>query len=112
MARIRLHYVNEFVDRHGKVRYYFRRPGSRSVKLPGLPGSIEFMDAYQAAVATVAPPPPSPKHVVKGSLADIAGGYFRSASFANLSPSSQQLYRIGLKTRFVRNAHRLLARVP
>jgi hypothetical protein len=65
MARIRLRYVNEFIDRHGKPRYYFRRPGSRSVKLPGLPGSIEFMDAYQAALATVAPPPPSPKHVIR-----------------------------------------------
>src|SRR5436190_1063171 len=31
MARIKLRYVNEFIDRHGKVRYYFRRPGSRSV---------------------------------------------------------------------------------
>jgi integrase len=59
MARIRLRYVNEFIDRHGKVRYYFRRPGSRSVKLPGLPGSIQFMDAYAAAIATVAPPPSS-----------------------------------------------------
>jgi hypothetical protein len=56
MARIKLRYVNEFIDRHGKVRYYFRRPGSRSVKLPGIPGSIEFMDAYQAALVTVAAP--------------------------------------------------------
>jgi enterobacteria phage integrase len=112
MTRIRLRYVNEFVDRHGKVRYYFRRPGSRSVKLPGLPGSIEFMDAYQAALATVAPPPPSPKHVVKGSLADIAGGYFRSASFANLSPSSQQLYRIVLKPVLEAHGHRLVRDLP
>jgi integrase len=112
MTRIRLRYVNEFVGRHGKVRYYFRRPGSRSVKLPGLPGSIEFMDAYQAALATVAPPPPSPKHVVKGSLADIAGGYFRSASFANLSPSSQQLYRIVLKPVLEAHGHRLVRDLP
>src|SRR6516225_128806 len=96
MARIKLRYVNEFIDRHGKIRYYFRRPGSRSVKLPGLPGSIEFMAAYQEALATVAPPPATPKHVIRGSLADVTAGYFRSAAFANLSESSQEVYRLVL----------------
>src|SRR5580704_14317554 len=27
MTRIKLRYVNEFIDRHGKPRYYFRRLG-------------------------------------------------------------------------------------
>src|ERR1700737_1655298 len=112
MARIKLRYVNEFVDRHGKVRYYFRRPGSRSVKLPGLPGSIEFMDAYQAALASVAPPPPSSKHVIRGSLAEIAGAYFRSAPFANLSQSSQRLYRVALKPVLAAHGHRLVRDLP
>ena len=112
MARIKLRYVNEFIDRHGKLRYYFRRPGSRSVKLPGLPGSIEFMDAYQAALATVAPPPPSSKHVIRGSLAEITAGYFRSASFANLSQSSQRLYRIALKPVLEAHGHRLVRDLP
>ena len=112
MARIKLLYVNEFIDRHGKVRYYFRRPSSRSVKLPGLPGSIEFMDAYQAALATVAPPPSSPKHVIRGSLADLVAGYYRSVAFANLSPSSQQLYRIALKPVLEAHGHRLAREMP
>src|ERR1700730_16111002 len=112
MARIRLRYVNEFVDRHGKVRYYFRRPGSRSVKLPGLPGSIEFMDAYQAALATVAPPPPSPKHVIRGSLADLAAGYKPSAAFAHLSQSSQRHYRTALKPVLEAHGHRLVRELP
>jgi len=50
MARIKLKFVNEFRDRHGKVRRYVRLPGSRSVPLPGLPGSNEFMAAYTAAI--------------------------------------------------------------
>jgi integrase len=112
MARIKLRYVNEFIDRHGKVRYYFRRPGSRSVPLPGLPGSIEFMDAYQTALATVAPPPSSPKHVIRGSLADVVAGYYRSSSFANLSPSSQQLYRLSLKPMLKAHGHRLVCELP
>ena len=85
-----LRYVNEYVDRHGKVRRYFRRPGSRAIALPGLPGSIEFMAAYQAALAIVAPPPPSPKHVIAGSLADVVARYYGSALFANLSSAAQQ----------------------
>jgi enterobacteria phage integrase len=112
MARIRLRYVNEFIDRHGKPRYYFRRPGSRSVKLPGLPGSMEFMDAYQAALATVAPPLPSPKHVMRGSLAEIVAGYFRSAAFANLSDSSQKRYRIVLNPIIAAHGHRLVRELP
>jgi hypothetical protein len=66
MTRIKLRYVNEFVDQDGKVRRYFRRAGSRAIPLPGLPGSIEFMAAYQAALAIVSPPPPSPRHVING----------------------------------------------
>jgi integrase len=112
MARIKLRYVNEYRDRHGKVRRYVRIPGSRSVKLPGLVGSIEFMDAYAAAIATVAPPPPSPKHVIHGSLAEIAAGYFRSAAFANLSETSQQLYRWALKPILEAHGHRLVRELP
>jgi enterobacteria phage integrase len=112
MARIKLRYVNAFVDRHGKVRYYFRRPGSRSVKLKGLPGSIEFMSAYQAALATVAPPPASPKHVIRGSLAEITAGYFRSAAFANLSASSQKVYRLVLNPVLAAHCHRLVREMP
>src|SRR5436190_8771111 len=93
MTRLRLKYVNEYRDRHGKVRRYFRRPGGRAIPLPGLPGSIEFMAAYQAALAVVSPPPPSPKHIIAGSLAAAAAGYLRSPDFANLSPSSQRSYR-------------------
>jgi integrase len=112
MTRIKLRYVNEYVDRHGKVRRYFRRPGSRGVLLPGLPGSIEFMAAYQGALASVSPPPPSSKHIVQGSLAEVASGYFRSAGFVNLSPSSQRLYRIALEPTLAAHGHRLVRELP
>jgi len=58
MTRLKLRYVNEYRDRHGKIRRYFRRKGRRSIPLPGLPGSIEFMAAYQAALGIVSPPRP------------------------------------------------------
>src|SRR6516164_11593697 len=112
MARIKLRYVNEYIDRHGKVRRYVRIPGSRGVKLPGLVGSVEFMAAYQAAIATVAPPPSSSKHVIHGSLTEIANGYFRSAAFANIEESSQRLYRIALKPVLEAHGHRLVRELP
>ncbi len=112
MTRIKLKYVNEYMDRHGKVRRYFRRPGCRAVPLPGLPGSIQFMAAYQAALAIVSPPPPSPRHVIAGSLAAVAAGYLRSADFANLSSSSQQSYRVALKPILAAHGHRLVRDLP
>jgi hypothetical protein len=113
MTRIKLRHVNEYRDRHGKIRRYFRRKGERAISLPGLPGSIEFMAAYQAALAVVSsPPPPSPKHVLSGSLAAVAGGYFRSAEFANLSPSSQRSYRVALKSILDAHGHRLVRDLP
>jgi hypothetical protein len=42
-------YVQAFVDRHGRARFYFRRRGYQSVTLPGLPWSPTFMAAYEAA---------------------------------------------------------------
>jgi enterobacteria phage integrase len=112
MTRIKLRFINEYVDRHGKVRRYFRRPGCRAVPLPGLPGSIEFIAAYQAALAIVAPPPPSPRHVVAGSLAAVAAGYLRSSAFANLSLSSQSSYRVALKPILAAHGHRLVRELP
>jgi integrase len=111
MTRFKLRYINEFVDRYGNVRRYFRRRGGRPVPLPGLPGSSEFMEAYQAALAG-SKPPPSSKHVVRGSLAEIVGGYFRSVSFVNLSPSSQGLYRRALKPIMDAHGHRIVCELP
>lgn len=71
MAHIKLKYVNAFVNRGRKdkrVRYYFRRRGSKAICLPGLPGSEEFMAAYAAALAGL------PEHLAEiGAKSDAAG---------------------------------------
>jgi hypothetical protein len=51
MAFFKLQYVTKDRDRHGNLRFYFRRPGKPKVRLYGLPGSDEFMIAYRAALA-------------------------------------------------------------
>ena len=44
-------FVHGYIDRHAKPRFYFRRAGFKSVPLPGLPWSPEFMAAYENAMA-------------------------------------------------------------
>jgi hypothetical protein len=92
LAKLRLKFVNSFCDRHGKVRHYFRKPGHKSVRLPGLPGSAEFMDAYQAALAgvTISPPPEIGAARCKpGSVATAVATYFGSHEFGHLADATK-----------------------
>ena len=43
-------YCQGMMDRHGKPRWYFRRPGYPRRALPGLPWSPQFMAEYAAAM--------------------------------------------------------------
>jgi len=52
MAKINLQYVKSYINRHGKVDTYFRRRGQPLVRLPGLPGSPEFMAAYNEVLGS------------------------------------------------------------
>jgi integrase len=95
MTVIRLKYVQKFKDRHGKMRYYFRRPGI-SVVLPGDPGSTEFMAAYQKAIDSQSEilEASKIKRIGAGSLDALAISWYSSASFAkNLQPITQKTYR-------------------
>ena len=84
-------YVHGFVDRHGKPRFYFRRPGFESVPLQGLPYSPEFMCAYETALAGQ-PRPPATRDA-PGTMAALALSYFGSPQFSALRSSSQYVYR-------------------
>ena len=44
-------FVQAFIDRNGKPRFYLRRSGFKSVPLPGLPWSPQFMEVYEAALS-------------------------------------------------------------
>lgn len=61
-------------DRHGKIRYRFRRRGWKSAYLPGTPGSAEFHAAYAALIAA-GPQAPQPaksaRRVTPRSLDDL-----------------------------------------
>jgi hypothetical protein len=88
-----LRYVQSFVDRKsGAVFHYFRRPGYKRVRLPGLPGSREFMAAYQDAleqphiqIGTSRSKP--------GTVAAAVAAYFLSTQFAELAPGTRNARR-------------------
>jgi hypothetical protein len=98
MTKIRLDYVQAFVDRHGRVRHYFRRKGYALAALPGHPGSDEFMTAYRLALAG-APLPVQPKAAVAerksppGSVNAVVVAFFQSPQFTALRPITQAKYR-------------------
>jgi integrase len=93
--RIRKHVHSWIDDRHGKAkaRYYFRRRGSKQVPLPGLPGSVEFEEAYAAALAGAPAPAPIGRRVRAGSIDALIIAYFNSPAFLALAGATQSTYR-------------------
>jgi integrase len=87
-------FVQSFVDRKsGAVFHYFRRPGFKRIRLPGLPGSREFLDAYQNALDG-SPLPIGAKRTKAGTVnAAIVGYYDSTVHFGSLAPGTQAMRR-------------------
>jgi integrase len=85
-------YVHGFVDRHGKARYYFRRPGFKKAPLPGVPWSSEFMQTYETALAGQ-PQSIGAKRVLPGSMRALAVSYYQSVEYLQMKPRSQRVRR-------------------
>jgi integrase len=92
MSRIRLKYVQAWVDGDGRAHHYFRRPGFPRVRLPGLPGSAAFMRAYEEALG-------GPrleigaKRSKPGSVNAAIAGYYTSLEFRSLAAGTQAIRR-------------------
>jgi integrase/recombinase XerD len=89
MVTLRLRFVISDQDRHGKIRYYFRRKGEKKVRLRGMPGSQEFMDAYALALASVTSRPATGTFEVRSSFGFLCKEYFRSQTFRALNVSTR-----------------------
>jgi integrase len=99
-----------YTDRHGRVRRYFRKPGCKAVVLPGVPGSAEFMAAYQAALGEPAPMPASSQG--QGSVGALICEYLKSPAFTDLAASSKTLYRTILDRFGAQHGHRMVHDMP
>lgn len=95
MTKMLLRFVHEFKDRHGKARRYFRRPGFKRVALPGLPGSPEFMKAYQEALdpKTAQRVEIGASKTMPGTIADLVARYYKAPEFVGLKESTRSTYR-------------------
>jgi hypothetical protein len=82
-------YVHGFIDRHGKPRFYFRRPGFETRALNGLPYSAEFMSDYEAALAGQ-PLPVGANKARPGTMRTLALSYFASTEFRTLRESTRE----------------------
>ena len=98
MARIKLKYVNGFANcdrKSQRVRYYFRRRGTKAIPLPGLPGSEEFMAAYHAALAGL--PDKSSEigasRTSPGTINALIVAYYKSAGWNNFAPDTRKSRR-------------------
>jgi integrase len=104
MAKLRLKYINEYIDRTGKLRRYFKRGGKQLGALPGEVGSEEFMTAYAAFLAE------TPVAVVRSMHADslhkLVVDFYGSRMFTDLKASTRQLYKYALEPLVTEHGHR------
>ena len=91
-------FVQQFTDRNGKSRFYLRRAGFKSVPLPGLPWSPQFMEAYEAALSGQ-PAQIGASRTKPGTISAAIIGYYYDQSFLALAPSTQRPLR-GILERF------------
>ena len=109
-VQVRLRYINEYRDRHGKLRRYFRRAGFKRVPIPGMPGSREFIESYHAALAGQSERRPiGANRNAPGSVASAVSLYFASAAFAVLAPDTRRSRRNELERFRVAHGEKRLA---
>jgi integrase len=111
MSRIRLRYIQAWIDANGRVHRYFRKPGHPRVRLPGLPGSLEFNRAYEAALE-------APQLAVgtgrnkPGSLSQAIALYYGSLEFRSLADGTQTMRRAMLERFRAQHGDKPLALLP
>ena len=95
MVTLTLKYVVKDEDRHGNIRYYFRRGKEKKIRLKGVFGSHEFMKQYAIALKGETPAVDR-KGYDKGSFEDMCNRYYRSLEFSLLDIKTQNWRRSSL----------------
>jgi integrase/recombinase XerD len=101
MAEIKFWRVNSFYDRHGRLRHVCRIPGKKAFTLPGRPGSVEFMEAYQEALGDEALKVEiGNKNTKPGTLNEAIVKYYKSERFTEGLAAETQKMRRAILERF------------
>ena len=112
MSRIKLRYIKAWVDKKtGKAYWRFRRRGYKEVTLPSIPGSAEFMAAYQEALGQ-SPIEIGAKLTRVGSINATIVGYYQSLAFRELASGTQQARRAILERFRLEHGNRSIADMP
>jgi integrase len=107
VARLRLKYVQSYRGYH-----YFRRRGSPYIQLPGIPGSAEFMDAYQAALAAAPVAIGASSRSKPGSVSAAIAEFYGSQAFRSLTGGTPALRRAILERFRAQHGDKRLAVLP
>jgi hypothetical protein len=110
MATVKLKHVYRDKDRQGRVRWRYRKVGSKSKTLPGLPGSTEFMDALNAIVAEAAPTPKKGLGIAKvGTVAALRTLVYQHAAFTTKKVPTQRSLRSYIDRLAIAEGHKHVA---
>jgi integrase len=94
IVKIELPNLLRDTDRHGNARIYYRRKGQRMIRLHAAPETPEFIEEYrQARDGQIPPARPRAARAAAGSLRWLVAGYYGSANFRTLNPSTQRVRR-------------------
>lgn len=91
MPRPRKPYLQKEITRHGKTVWYFRRGKEKRIRIPGIYGSPEFNEAYDAAYQ--GEPVERRARAPKTSLRWLIDRYLESGRFSLRSEGTQRVYR-------------------
>src|SRR6516165_9854519 len=112
VTQIKLQYVHEYRDVRGKLRRYFRRPGFKKIVLPGLPGSTEFMTAYERALAGLPRNEIGADRTKPGTANAAIVGYYQCLAFRELAPTTQYKRRAILERFRSQHGDKRIATLP
>src|SRR5687768_6616504 len=104
-------YTQGFIDRHGKARFYFRKPGLRRVPLPGLPWSPEFMAAYAAAMQDAPKVEIGEARTKPGTINALVSTFYQSTEFQGWSAETRRTRRNILERFRVEHGDKTLAKL-
>src|SRR5467141_1183349 len=110
MTMLRLKYIHQFRDRHGRLLRYFHPKGGKAIPLPGLPGSEEFRLAYERALATISKPVEiGESRTEPGTINALIVAYYKTAEWNALVPDTQKTRKRIIEAFRVENGNRRVA---
>lgn len=103
-------HVEQWRDRHGQLRTYFRRGKGKRTPLPNDPKSDDFCSAYAAAMAgTDIAPITKQRSVQRDTIAGLIASYLGSPEYIELRETTKKGYSSRLEALRTQHGHRTVS---